>query len=269
MSTARSAESSPPCDAVNHTSLPSGDHARPRSIESHPVARSTFFLLRSTIDTVPMSSANTGWSAKATCCPSGDTRDAADPAGRLVEHVAERQLDALAAADAAHDGELRPVGRPVRLTHVADERAWTGAEHRRARQRPLPHPPVEGVAERERELARAARRRASRRRERERCGLAAVRPREEHLRWITVPGGTIDHRLAVGREAGGADRSPAEREPRKYRLGDRQRDDRARARHHPACGGAGDEHCRPDHPPEQRGPAPRRRDHGIERRVRR
>ena len=138
----------------------------------------------------------------------------AEPAGRLEQRRSHRVLHPALSPGPADDREARAVGPPVGPLHVLEDLARRPAEKRGLGQDPRPDEAPGPVAvEREGHLARRGHGQDLRLRQRESTRLRALGPRREEPARLPVPGRAVDHGLAVGGEARGEDRSPAEGEP--------------------------------------------------------
>ena len=153
----------PPADAaVNQTSPPSGDQASPRAV-IHPDESTRLWPSRSTTATAPASSPRIGCSMKATrLAARRDARVGEKPGARFVDGSSDRKLDAVAPV-------ARRAPRRGSRRRARSRRAWTDSSTSRgappdsesARQRPRRRErPDRAGAERDRHLARRARRRA-------------------------------------------------------------------------------------------------------------
>ena len=171
--------------AVNQTSPPSGDHARPCTVDQ-PGGESRSSCRRDrTIATVP-SSPSPGWSRNAIVCPRrARSADVLDPARRLVEHLADRVLEPLLPGEpgARRRDPCRPGAQSAELTSCQDLLGSAPRERRRARACPSCAKPARTLRlEQHRHLARRRDRQQARRRERERrrtreCPAARSRSR--------------------------------------------------------------------------------------------
>src|SRR5262249_55417406 len=138
----------------------------------------------------------------------------ADPAGRLVEGLPNRELQTAAAIDVADDGEAVAVRRPIRPLHVLEHVAGrTAARDAHARECATGLERTHGMAAagtRHRAVARDAQ--DVRPRKTDRARLRAPGPADEDLDGPSLPRGSVQDRLAVRREAREGDRAPPERE---------------------------------------------------------
>src|SRR6266545_5555286 len=137
-----------------------------------------------------------------------------DPAGRLVKRLADRKLEPVAARGVADDGELLTVGRPVGPLHVFEDlpRRHAPGDARRGEPSGTDErekgAPVEGDGH----LAGGRNGKELGGGETRGTGLRALEPPEEDLHGLAVPGGRVDHRLTVGREARRVDFAASEGE---------------------------------------------------------
>src|SRR6266508_3892703 len=145
--------------------------------------------------------------------PSRDPR-MTDPAGRLVKRLADRKLKPVAARGVADDGELLAAGRPVSPLHVFEDLPGRRAPGDARRSE------ASGTDEREKGAPVEGDGHLPRGRNGQKLGggktrgtgLRALEPPEEDLHGLAVPGGRIDHRLTVRREARRVDFAASEGE---------------------------------------------------------
>ena len=118
--------------ALDQTSSPFGDHATPRfasraldahlALGVHDLEPAVVVAARRMIDERDVAAV-------------GRDADAAHPSGRRVDRLADRVLEALEVADVVRDGEGLPVGRPIGVLHVLEDRPGRAAAQGDARER--------------------------------------------------------------------------------------------------------------------------------------
>ncbi len=201
------------CDAVNQTSSPLGDHARPRAF-AQPEERILFCLSRSTTATEPSRSSMPGWSRKAMSRPSREMRGWASRPLRCEKHRAQGKLQAaMTLHRSAHDRERRAVRRPIRLLDVVQDLAGRAAGQRGAGERAQPGEGDEPGSERQGQLPLEETPQKEGLRTAECSRFRISLPRGIELDRRSLPRRRVNDRLAVRHEPGGVHVAPAERQP--------------------------------------------------------
>ena len=138
----------------------------------------------------------------------------ADPAGRLVEHLARGKLELVAQIHVPNDRQVLAARPPVRPLHfLVDLAGSDAAADADFGERSAPgERPVVVAVERDRHLAGLRDRKQVRADEAEDARLGAIRAGREELDRPSVPRRRVNHGLAVGREPRGVDLAAPERE---------------------------------------------------------